>query len=586
MSPNTTAAPINSQHRLRALLYLILVLLGLALMRLADWQLGVHPDLRVAMAASDAATKQTTRQMRGLILDRNGLLLAMDVWGYEVSASPSGMGDEAQRRRWAEQLALLLQQPTGIVWEKLANPSKDYVVLDRLTSLQIGDAIEARRIAGVRVEPILMRQYPVGAFAAHTLGFVNFSNRGVYGVEEEYQDYLTGAKDMCRAHVGAQLARLSVGVRELQPSANACDLVLTLDWAIQDLIERELIAAIERTKSAGGSIVVVEPQTGQILAMAAAPSFNPNRFYETSDGLFNHPAISLDYEPGSVLKIMTMAAGLDTDTFAPNSTVYDSGEIVVGGRKIRNWDSKGHGRVTMTDVLAKSLNVGAAYISVSLGEQKFYNYLTRFGFAKITNVDLANEVSGQVRFPTNPAWHISDLGTNSFGQGMTATPLQVVMMASAVANDGVLMKPYIVESIIAQGQRQTIQPQPVRRVIASDTARTLSRMLADAIERETLFADIPGVRIAGKTGTASIPNPRTGQYDLPTTIASFVGWAPSDNPRFVMLVKLDKPQTSIYGSVVAAPVFRDITKKLLLLLDEPVGDGAKPTRRSSVATSR
>jgi cell division protein FtsI/penicillin-binding protein 2 len=586
MTPNTTAAPINPKHRLRALLYLILVLLGLALMRLADWQLGAHPDLRVAMAASDAAAKQTTRQTRGLILDRNGLLLAMDVWGYEVSASPSGMGDEAQRRRWAEQLALLLQQPTGIVWEKLANPSKDYVVLERLTSLQTGDAIEARRIAGVRVEPTLMRQYPLGAFAAHTLGFVNFSNRGVYGIEEEYQDYLTGAKDMCRARVGAQLARLSVGVRELQPSANACDLVLTLDWAIQDLIERELIAAIERTKSAGGSIVVVEPQTGQILAMAAAPSFNPNRFYETSDGLFNHPAISLDYEPGSVLKIMTMAAGLDTDAFAPNSTVYDSGEIVVGGRKIRNWDNKGHGRVTMTDVLAKSLNVGAAYISVSLGEQKFYNYLTRFGFAKITNVDLANEVSGQVRFPTNPAWHISDLGTNSFGQGMTVTPLQVVMMASVVANDGVLMKPYIVESIIAQGQRQTIQPQPARRVIASDTARTLSRMLADAIERETLFADIPGVRIAGKTGTASIPNPRTGQYDLPTTIASFVGWVPYDNPKFVMLVKLDKPQTSIYGSVVAAPVFRDITKKLLLLLDEPVGDGAKPTRRSSLATSR
>jgi cell division protein FtsI/penicillin-binding protein 2 len=578
----TTPTLTHPTQRLRSLLYLILILLGLAVARLADWQLGAHADLRAVAAASDEATKQDVRQMRGLILDRNGLPLAMDVWGYQVSASPSGMGDETQRRRIAEQLALLLQQPTGIVWEKLANPSKDYVVLERLASLQTGDAISARRMAGVKVEPMLIRQYPMGSLAAQTLGFVNFSNHGVYGVEEAYQADLTGAKEACRARVGVQASRLSVGVRDFQPSANACDLVLTLDWAIQDLVERELIVAIERTKSTGGTIIVVEPQTGKILAMASTPSFNPNRFYETNDGLFNNPAISLDYEPGSVLKIMTMATGLDTSAFAPNSTIYDSGEIVVGGRKIHNWDNKGHGRVTMTEVLAKSLNVGAAYISVSIGEQKFYDYLTRFGFSSVTNVDLANEVSGQVRFPSNSAWHISDLGPNSFGQGMTATPLQVVMMASAVANGGVLMKPYVVDSVVMQGQWQPTQPQPVRRVIASDTARTLAHMLADAIERETLFSDVPGVRIAGKTGTASIPNPRTGQYDLPTTIASFVGWAPYDDPKFVMLVKLDKPQTSIYGSVIAAPVFRDITKKLLPLLDEPLVDGAKPKTRRPI----
>jgi cell division protein FtsI/penicillin-binding protein 2 len=221
----------------------------------------------------------------------------------------------------------------------------------------------------------------------------------------------------------------------------------------------------------------------------------------------------------------------------------------------------------MTDILALSLNVGAAYISTSLGPTKFYEYAHRFGFAQRTGVDLANEISGQMRQPGMSTWHISDLGTNAYGQGMTMTPLQVAMMASAVANGGILMKPYIVDAVVSGGDLRYKQATPTRRVMSSDTAHKLQTMLADAIEKESVPATIPNARVAGKTGTASIPNPKTGKYDLSTTIASFVGWAPADDAKFVILVKLDKPQTTDFGSQAAAPVFREIAKKLMNLMD-------------------
>ncbi len=568
MTPANDNSPVT-KRRLRTLLFGITLLSFAAIGRLADWQLIRHAEIQALVPQYASDTRDGTRSTRGMILDRNGLPLAMDVWGYQIYASPSGMGDEPQRRRIAEQLAVLMHKPAASLWEKLANPTVTYVPLDYQASLQLGNAILARHISGIGVQATPLRYYPAGAMAAQAIGFVNLSNRGLYGVEEAHHAQLNGETDACRADTFGPLKRISLGLRDFQPTARACDLVLTLDWAVQDVVERELAAAIERTRAVGGTVIVLEPASGKILGMASSPAFDLNKFYESNDTLFVNPAISVDYEPGSVVKMMTMAAGLDTGQFTPQSAMTDPGEIIVGGLKIHNWDNKGHGRVNMTDILALSLNVGAAYISTSIGPQKFYDYVSRFGFATRTGVDLANEVSGQVRFPGVSAWHISDLGTNSFGQGMTATPLQIAMMASAVANGGVLMKPYIVDAMVSQGRLQTNWPQPVRRVISSDTARQLSNMLADAVEKESIPATIPTARVAGKTGTASIPNPKTGRYDLPTTIASFVGWAPFDDPKFLILVKLDKPQTTEFGSLAAAPVFREIAKKLMVLLDVP-----------------
>ncbi|MEP7199533.1 MAG: penicillin-binding protein 2 [Chloroflexota bacterium] len=565
-TPTNNNTPLSTR-RVRMLSYLLSFLLLACVLRLADWQIIRYNEIMQLVPKYDGDASHQPRSTRGMILDHNGMPLAMDVWGYQIFASPSGMGDEAARRRAAEQLAVVLKRPPNAIWEKLANPKATYVVLDYQAQLQVGEAIAARDIPGIGLKATPLRYYPAGAMAAQTIGFVNLSNTGLYGVEQLYHPYLNGETNECRATPTAAAQRISLGVRDFQPTPRACDLVLTLDWAIQDVVERELAAAVERTRATSGTIVVVEPSTGKILAMASSPAFDLNRFFESNDTLYNNPAVSLDYEPGSVVKIMTMAAGLDSGAFTPSSTMIDTGEIIVGGFKIHNWDNKGHGKVTMTDILAMSLNVGAAYISTSIGPAKFYEYANRFGFAKRTDVDLANETTGQMRQPSMSAWHFSDLGTNSYGQGMTMTPLQVAMMASAIANGGVLMKPYIVDAVVSQGQLHYNQPQPVRRVVSSDTAHQLATMLADAVEKESIPATIPTARIAGKTGTASIPNLRTGKYDLSSTIASFVGWAPYDDARFVILVKLDKPQTTDFGSQAAAPVFREIAKKLMTLLD-------------------
>ncbi|MBI1802589.1 MAG: penicillin-binding protein 2 [Chloroflexi bacterium] len=564
-SPSHQGTVVHTE-RLRGLRFLALLLLLIALYRVADWQILRHDEIQQKLRQANGETFEQSRKTRGMILDRNGLVLAMDVWGYQVSASPDRMGDEAQRRKAAEQLAILLQKPTAVLWDKLADPTKKFMVLDYQASFAAGNAIRERHIAGVALDPQPLRHYPAGAMAAQTIGFVNLANRG-YGVEQAFQPDLNGTSEDCRASAAGPAGPVNLGVRAFQPTPNACDLVLTLDWAIQDVAERELTAALEHTKAPSGSVIVIEPSTGKILAMASLPAFDLNKFYETKDTLFSNPAISSDYEPGSVVKIMTMAAGLDSGLFAPSSTMWDSGEIIVGGVKIHNWDNKGHGKASMTDCLALSLNVCAAYLSTSLGPQKFYDYATRFGFAQLTGVDIANEIAGQMRFPDQPTWHISDLGTNSFGQGMTATPLQVAMMASAIANGGILMKPFIVEAVINQGHTKVTEPKAVRRVVTSETARQLATMLADAIEKESIPAIIPTARVAGKTGTASIVNPVTHSYDTQATIASFVGWAPYDDPKFVILVKLDKPQTTEFGSLAAAPVFREIAKKLMVLLD-------------------
>ena len=568
-----TTQPVElprSEVRLRVVLLVICLLLMASLARLAEWQVVRHDEL-LALIPQNGDVQ--TRNTRGMILDRNGYPLAMDVWGYQIYASPSGMGDEANRRRIAEQLAAVMKKPVSWAWDKLSNPKLNYVPLDYQASLELGDAISARHIQGIGMQSTPLRTYPAGAMAAQTIGFVNLSNEGLYGIEQRYHKQLNGETEECQADDGdTALPRVQLGLRDFQPTAQACDVVLTLDWAIQDVVERELAAGIQRTHSTGGTAIVVEPSTGKILAMASQPAFDLNKYAEGSDTLFNNPAISLDYEPGSVVKIMTMAAGLDTGMFTPQSAMVDSGEIVVGGFKIHDWDNKAHGRVTMVDILAQSLNVGAAYVSTSLGQNRFYEYADRFGLAQRTGVDLANEVPGQMRRPSMPTWHPSDLGTNAFGQGLTMTPLQVVMMAGAIANGGVLMKPYVVDALVSHGILRYTQPQAVRRVVSTDTARTLSAMLADAVEKESIPATLTNVRIAGKTGTASIPDPRTGKYDAQWTIASFVGWAPFDSPRFVVLVKLDKPQTTEFGSLAAAPVFREIAKKLVVLLDMGAAD--------------
>ena len=343
--------------------------------------------------------------------------------------------------------------------------------------------------------------------------------------------------------------------------------MLTIDRTVQYFVERELADAVLRYQAESGTVVVLDPKTGAVLAMASWPTYDPNHFVEADPKLFPDPAVSEQYEPGSVFKVITLAAGLDSGVITPDTTIYDGGVIEVGGRTIYNWDRQPHGTVNMTTVLAKSLNVGASQVAVMLGKERFYTYVRRFGFGRITEVDLDSEGPGTLKIPGDPDWHESDLGTNSFGQGIAVTPLQMAVAVAAIANDGLLMKPYVVQQIIEDDQVRSVQPTVVRRAVLAPTAHTLTQMMTVAVEQEIPLAQVPGYRVAGKTGTAQIPVP--GGYHPTLTVASFVGYLPADDPAFVILVVIHKPQTSPWGSQVAAPVFARIARQLVNLFDVP-----------------
>ena len=346
------------------------------------------------------------------------------------------------------------------------------------------------------------------------------------------------------------------------------DLILTIDRTAQAIAEEELARGLKDTGAKSGSIIVMNPRNGDILAMASAPSYDPNAYADLvndKSDQFVDPAISSNYEPGSVFKIITLAAALDLGTVTPETTYLDTQYIEVGGRLLWNWDRQGHGVVNMIEMMAKSLNVGAATLSTRMGQQNFYRYLRAFGVGRPTGIDLQGEAAGLLRTrDTDPAdWSEADLGTNAFGQGLAMTPIQLVTAVAAVANDGLMVQPHVVKQIVDGDKVTTAQVVKVGRPITERTAHTLTDVLVQAVEQEVKFAQVPGYRIAGKTGTAQIPI--AGGYDDPWTIASFIGYGPASNPQLIILVKLDRPTSSPYGSATAAPVFQRVATRLFAL---------------------
>jgi cell division protein FtsI/penicillin-binding protein 2 len=316
----------------------------------------------------------------------------------------------------------------------------------------------------------------------------------------------------------------------------------------------------------------MDPRTGEILAMASQPAYDPDRhewyIYRGQEGIFLSPAVGAPYEPGSVFKIVTVAAALDSGTITPIYTYVDTGQIEVGGRVFTNWDGKAYGERDLVDMLGLSLNVGTVGLAAQMGPDTFYRYVRAFGFGRPTEVDLQGENAGHVRVPDDLDWRDSDLGANAFGQGLTVTPIQMISAAAAVANDGRLMRPYLVARQL-QSNGDVVESRPVVRgqPIRPQTARTLTEILAQAVERHLPQALVPGYRVAGKTGTAQIPIP--GGYDPTWTIASFVGFGPVRDPQLVILVRLDRPQASPWASDTAALVFQRLASRLFPMLGIP-----------------
>ena len=349
------------------------------------------------------------------------------------------------------------------------------------------------------------------------------------------------------------------------------DIVLTLDRTIQWIIEDELEKALEKYQAQSGTIIVMEPETGAILALANAPKFDPNKYADADASAFTNPAVSAQYEPGSIYKIITMGAALDVGLIKPTTIFTDTGVISLGERAFFNSDRTAIGRVSASEALARSLNVVSVQIAAELGEETFYRYIRRFGFGDQTEVDLSGEVSGAVKWPNTQDWSLSDLGANSFGQGLAVTPLQMVSAAGSIANGGKLMRPYIVQARTQGNKMLYTEPTVMHRTISESAAHDLTEMMVDVVETGTPLARVKGYRVAGKTGTAQIPT--IDGYTEDETIVSFVGFAPADDPRFVMLVKLDRPDPDIspWATYTAAPVFAQIAARLLQHMNVPVG---------------
>jgi cell division protein FtsI/penicillin-binding protein 2 len=556
-------------HRREALIFLVLAVVFVALFgRTAYWQLA-QGDTLASRAAAGQMRAIAVPAGRGSISDASGRVLAISVTHDSVVADPDVIRSVQAMDADAATLAELLALPVAGIRAQLDVPGAYVRLRDAngatllLTAQQtaaVSDAIGRGALPGMALIPVVQRIYPAGGLAAQVLGFVSVGKKaGQYGVEEAYERILAGQPGMLYTAVDAAGNPLATGVQRQTPAVLGASVTLTLDATVQYWAEQGLARAAAETGASGGSVIVMDPRTGALIAMASLPSFDPNAYGQYPIADFNNPAISAMYDPGSVMKGVTMAVGLDTGTITPYTVFDDPGVFWAAGTPIHNWDHQAHGSVTMMQVLQESLNTGAAWVATQIGSATFDKYLGSFGFGSHTGVDLPGEARGQMASPKDPP--ALALAENAFGEGIAVTPLQMVAAYGALANGGVLMRPYVVASVAADGglgQVTTHGPQRVRQVVSADAARTVTQMLVASAYSETQMYLLQGYSVAAKTGTSVLD-----QSHPQITYASVIGYAPASHPRFVLLVKLDHPRKTIYGATAAAPLWRALAQQLL-----------------------
>lgn len=559
--------------RLKLIAAMLVVLAGGVVYRLGRIQFGPDsPWLRERAQTLDERELEFVPP-RGQIYDRNGELLATNDTHYELSFSPRFLHQPREVAEFlADKLGLPESDMLGLVSldpvEYLYVPVARGVPADLAWDIREEGESQELDLSGLDMVPQQHRTYPGGTLASQLLGFVAYDNAGkltgYYGVEEYYNEILAGQSVSAVKH----MVPFDVALDPTPPGGQ--NLRLTIDRNIQLEAELALAQGLLEHGAQSGLILVMDPKTGGILAMAAQPTFDPNRYLDSPNSAYASPVVSAQYEPGSVFKVLTMAAALDSGTVAPTTPFLDTGVVEVGGAVIRNWNGGAWGPQDMTGCMQHSLNVCLASVATWMGPKTFYNYMAAFGIGHTTNVDLAGEATGRLKRPGDPDWYDSDLGTNSFGQGVAVTPIQLLTAISAVANGGAMMQPHVLYQVVNEDTVHTTRPQVLGRPIRPDTAAALTEMLAHSLEREASEALVPGYRIAGKTGTAEIPVP--GGYDDSATVASFVGWGPVDDPQFLVLVRLDRPASSPWGSTTAAPLFGKLMKRLVVLMELPPDD--------------
>ncbi len=468
----------------------------------------------------------------------------------------------------ARMIADALDVDYATVIQKLAKREDVHEELKHKLIKEDKERVEKMNIAGLNFLPEYFRFYPGGMLASHIVGFVGSDGEkyvGRYGIEASFDDELRGNDGKVIQERDARGGWLTNTDRVISDKKDGTDLYLTIDYTVQYEIERILKNALESFDAKSGSIIVMEPKTGKIIALANDPTFAPNMYNEVEDvAVFRNHAISDEYECGSVFKPITMAMGLDDKKVTADSTYVDTGSVKAAEYTIKNSEDKVYGLRTMTQVLEESINTGVIYVEQKIGNAKFKDYLERFGFGAISGLELPAEADGDTRNLSHVKRDV-EYYTASFGQGITVTPLQIATAYGALANGGFIMKPQIIEKKVhSNGEEEIIEPYMVHRVISEDASRQIGEMLRSVVVNgHGKRADVPGYLIGGKTGTAQVAKIGEKGYDDSLTVGTFAGYGPINDPRFVIVVRIDDPKTVVWAESSAAPTFGAVMKYLL-----------------------
>ncbi|HAR99695.1 MAG: Peptidoglycan glycosyltransferase [Candidatus Moranbacteria bacterium GW2011_GWC2_37_73] len=564
-NPNHKTSEKN--WRINGLVFFILFFAAAILGKLYILQVARH-SVYVAIAENQHNSKTKLQAMRGEIFLQDENEPYPVAVNRELQMAYAVPREMKELESATENLSSILSLDKNMLKDKLDSPEDMFEILKHKLSEDEVQKIRDAKIAGIYLIGENFRYYPAGELAAQTVGFVGSNGelqKGMYGLEAAFQERLEGISGSRSQEGDARGRWIPVSDREVQEAQNGGDLILTINHTVQFEVEKILKETMEKFSADKATAVVMDPKTGKILALANQPSFNPNDFSSTEDiSRFVNPAVSEPYESGSVFKAFTEAIGIDDGKINADTTYVDTGVVVEAGYEIHNSDMKANGVQTMTEVLEKSLNTGVIYIEKLVGNKNFADYVERFGFGQKTGIELPGEVPGNTRNLLNPKTTINFF-TASFGQGISVTPIQLAAAFGALANKGTLMKPQIIDEIrYSDGRSEKIEPKEVRQVVTENSAEQVSKMLRSVVVNgHGKQADVPGYLVGGKTGTAQVAKSGSKGYEEGMNIGSFAGYAPTNDARFVVLVKIVNPKGVQWAETSAAPAFGKIMKFLL-----------------------
>jgi cell division protein FtsI (penicillin-binding protein 3) len=541
--------------------------------RLVDIMLFNH-EWFSARARFQQVRKEIIPVKRGIIFDRRGREFAINLDTESIYCDPAEI---TSPDKVASALSERINQKPEIILAKL-NTDRRFNWIERKLGIEYAQGIKDLKLKGIGFAPEVKRYYPKGSLASHVIGFVNVDNNGLEGVEQRYDRYLASRSEKTYVFRDAKGNVLSDGQSfSLSREIKGNNLVLTIDEGLQYILEKNLDDAFLHWKAASATAIMMNPYTGEILAMANRPTFNLNDPSETKAHHRRNRAITDLYEPGSTFKIVVGAAALEEGIVTPE-TKFDcrAGYVEVGGRRIRDARKHTHDVLTFKEVIQKSSNVGIIKAGISLGREKVYEYIKRFGFDEKTGIDLAGEVSGWVHSPSK--WSGTSIGAISIGQEVAVTPLQVLRAYAAIANGGLLIRPYVVSEVKSPEGNTVYKINPeAKRILSEKTVNVFREILKTVTEEggTALEAAVDGNQVAGKTGTAQLIDPKTRRYSREKFVSSFVGSVPADKPKIAMIVVIHEPKGQIYGGVVAGPVFRKIASESLSYLSVPRDDSGE-----------